>query len=122
MTTRIVDNRDVALRVGYEATSWQQPITYAQHVDIASDWDVRLIERDEMPIGAIFTKDGEVHCSILPKWRRKWRRKWLTKELLNQIVSTPNFHTRVDDGHDYMYDILARLGMARRPDGTVGKI
>lgn len=118
MTTRIVDNRDVALRIGYAATSWQTPMSYDQHVDIAKAWDVRLIERDGEPIGAIFVKDGEVHCSIMPKWRRKW----LTKGLLKQIVDIPNFHTRVDDGHDYMYDIFDRLGMGRRPDGTVGKI
>lgn len=118
MPTKIVDNRDLALLVGYAATTWQQPMTYEQHIDIAKDWDVKLIERDGQPIGAMFEKDGEVHCSILPEWRRKW----LTKGLLRQILETPNFHTRVDDGHDYMYDILTRLGMKNRPDGTVGRI
>ena len=118
MTTRIVDNRDLALKIGYEATSWQSPVSYEQHVDIAKNWDVKLIERDGQPIGAMFEKDGEIHCSILPEWRRKW----LTKGLLRQILDRPNFYTRVDDGHDYMYGILARLGMARRPDGTIGRI
>lgn len=118
MATRIVDNRKLGLEIGYVATSWQRPISYEQHVDIAKDWDVKVIDRDGQPIGALFAKDGEVHCSILPEWRRRW----LTKGLLKQIIAHPNFHTRVDDGHDYMYDILARLGMRRRPDGTVGKI
>lgn len=118
MTTRITDSRDIALKIGYAATSWQHPVTYDQHIEIAKDWAVRLIERDGEPIGAMFEKDGEVHCSILPEWRRRW----LTKGLLRQIIETPNFHTRVDDGHDYMYGILARLGMKRRPDGTIGKI
>lgn len=117
MTTRLIDNRDLALKIGYDATNWQQPVTYEQHVDIARDWDVKLIERDGHPIGAVFSKGGEVHCSILPEWRRRW----LTKGLLKEIVK-PDFYTRVDDGHDYMYGILARLGMERRPDGTVGKI
>jgi hypothetical protein len=118
MPTRIVDDRDTALQIGYKATNWQYPISYEQHVDIAEDWDVKLIERDGQPIGAMFEKDGEVHCSILPEWRRKW----LTKGLLKQIIERPNFHTQVDDGHDYMYGILERLGMARRPDGTFGRI
>ena len=108
----------MALKIGYEATTWQYPISYEQHIEIAKDWAVRLIERDGEPIGAMFEKDGEVHCSILPEWRRKW----LTKGLLKQIIETPNFHTQVDDGHDYMYGILERLGMARRPDGTFGRV
>jgi hypothetical protein len=118
MATYLIDNRELALKVGYEATTWQSPVTYEQHVEIARDWSVKLIERDGQPIGAMFEKDGEVHCSILPEWRRKW----LTKGLLRQIIDRPGFYTRVDDGHDYMYDILARLGMRHRPDGTVGKI
>ena len=118
MTTRIVKNRDLALRVGYAATDWNYPITFDEHVARAEGWNVDIIERDGQPIGAMFERDGEVHCSILPQWRRKW----LTKGLLKQIVERPGFHTRVDDGHDYMYGILARLGMVGRPDGTVGRI
>lgn len=118
MTTRIVKDRDTALKIGYAATDWGYPISFDEHVKCAEGWDVDLIERDGQPIGAIFDRDGEVHCSILPKWRRKW----LTKGLLRQIIARPNFHTRVDDGHDYMYGVLKRLGMERRPDGTVGRI
>lgn len=118
MTTRISPNRSLALKIGYAATDWGYAITFDEHVERAKDWNVDLIERDGKPIGAIFEKDGEVHCSILPNWRRKW----LTKSLLRQIISRPGFHTRVDDGHDYMYGILARLGMVSRPDGTVGRI
>lgn len=118
MTTKITENRDLALKIGYAATDWNYPISFDEHVERAKDWRVRLIERDGAPIGAMFEKDGEVHCSILPEWRRKW----LTKGLLKQIVDHPDFYTRVDAGHDYMYDILARLGMKSRPDGTVGRI
>lgn len=118
MASRIVDDRNLALRIGYAATDWNYPISFDEHVERAKDWDVRVIERDGQPIGAMFEKDGEVHCSILPDWRRKW----LTKGLLRQIIDRPGFHTRVDDGHDYMYGILARLGMTSRPDGTVGRI
>jgi hypothetical protein len=118
MTTRVVENRDLALKIGYAATDWNYPITFDEHASRAEGWEVRLIERDGNPIGAIFEKDGEVHCSILPEWRRRW----LTKGLLRQIVGGPAFHTRVDDGHDYMYGILERLGMTRGPDGVVRKV
>lgn len=87
MSTKIVDNRDLALKIGYAATEWNYPITYEEHVDGAKDWNVNVIERDGRPIGAMFEKDGEVHCSILPEWRRKW----LTKGLLRQIVDRPRF-------------------------------
>lgn len=118
MATYLTDNRELGLKIGYETANWQSPISYEQHVEIARDWSVKTIERDGRTIGAVFEKDGEVHCAILPEWRRKW----LTKGLLRQLIAHPAFHTRVDDGHEYMYDILTRLGMKRRPDGTVGKI
>jgi hypothetical protein len=118
MTTQIVDNRELALPIGYKATEFNFPLTYERYLEIADDWDVKAIVRDDKTIGAIFSKSGEVHVSILPEWRRKW----LTKGLLRQIIDRPDFFTQVDDGHDYMYDILARLGMQSRPDGTVGRI
>jgi hypothetical protein len=118
MATYLANNRDVALKIGYAATDWNYPISFEEHVERAKDWNVDLIERDGQPIGAMFEKNGEVHCSILPEWRRRW----LTKGLLKQIIDIPGFYTRVDDGHDYMYGILERLGMKRRPDGTVGRI
>jgi hypothetical protein len=118
MTTRLVEDRETALQIGYVATDWNYPISFDDHVKRANGWNVNLIERDGQPIGAMFEKNGEVHCSILPEWRRKW----LTKGLLKQIIDRPSFHTRVDDGHDYMYGILKRLGMASRPDGTIGRI
>ena len=119
MATRIVNDRETALCIGYKATDWGYPISYEEHVKSAEGWTVDVIERDDQPIGALFiSDDGEVHVSILPEWRRKW----LTKGLLKQIVAHPKFYTRVDDGHDYMYDILERLGMVSRPDGTVGRI
>lgn len=118
MPTRIVENRDLALKIGYAATDWRYPITFDEHVKRAKEWDVRLIERNGRPIGAVFEKDGEVHCSILPEWRRRW----LTKGLLKQITDRADFHTQVDEGHDYMYGILERLGMTRGPDGVVRKV
>lgn len=114
MTTRIVKDRETALRIGYAATDWNYPITFTEHVARAKDWNVDVIERDGQPIGALFmSPNGEVHGSIL----REWRRKWLTKGLLKQIVDHPAFYTRVDDGHDYTYNILARFGILSRSSG-----
>lgn len=118
MATRIVENRDIALKIGYAATDWRYPITFDEHVKCAEGWDVRLIERDGKPIGAVFEKDGEVHCSILPEWRRRW----LTKGLLKQLTEVPGLHTRVDEGHEHMYGILGRLGFAAGQDGILRKV
>ena len=79
MTTRIVNDRKTALKIGFDATDWNYPITFEEHVERAKNWDVNVIERDGQPIGAMFEKDGEVHCSILParfhanRANRTWR-------------------------------------------------
>lgn len=116
MTTKIVDNRELGLLIGYAATDWAQPIRYEDYEGIASDWQVSVLIRDTEPIGAIFKRDGETHVSILPKWRRRWATKGLVKEILADMR-----YTKVADGHDFMYGVLERLGFRRQPDGTVAR-
>lgn len=116
MATKIVDNRDLGLLIGYAATDWAEPIEYEAYENIAADWQVSVLFREQEPIGAIFKRDGETHVSILPKWRRRW----MTKGLVKEILSDMRF-TRVADGHDFMYGILKRLGFVRQPDGTVAR-
>lgn len=116
MTTRIVDNRDLGLLIGYAATDWARPITYEAYEGIAANWQVSVLIREQEPIGAIFKRDGETHVSILPKWRQRWATKGLLKEILSDMR-----YTKVADGHDFMYDILQRLGFSRQPDGTVAR-
>ena len=116
MTTRIVDNRGLGLKIGYAATDWSQPIEYKDYERIASDWQVSVLIRDIEPIGAIFKRNGETHVSILPKWRRRWATKGLVKEILSDMR-----YTKVADGHDFMYGVLERLGFVRQPDGTVAR-
>lgn len=116
MTTKIVDNRGLGLKIGYAATDWAQPIKYKDYERIASDWQVSVLIRDTEPIGAIFKRNGETHVSILPKWRRRWATKGLVKEILSDMR-----YTRVADGHDFMYGVLERLGFVRQPDGTVAR-
>lgn len=116
MTTKIVDNRDLGLAIGYAATDWAQPIDYKEYANIAASWQVSVLIRDTEPIGAIFKRDGETHVSILPKWRRRWATKGLVKEILSDMR-----YTKVADGHDFMYGVLERLGFSRRPDGTVAR-
>jgi GNAT superfamily N-acetyltransferase len=114
MTTEIVDDRDTALKIGYAATDWADPVTFDEYLDIAASWQVELVVRDSEPIGAVFRKDGETHVSILPQWRRKWLSRGLLKKLL---VDTRL--TRVENGHDFMYGVLERLGFRREEDGTL---
>ena len=116
MTTRIVDNRDLGLLIGYAATDWAQPITFEAYEDIAADWQVSVLIREQEPIGAIFKRNGETHVSILPKWRRRWATKGLVKEILSDMR-----YTKVAAGHDFMYGVLERLGFVRQPDGTVAR-
>ena len=116
MTTRLVDDRNLALAIGYIATYWPEPIEYEEYLEIAKDWRVTAIFRDSEPIGAIYKKDGETHVSVLPHWRRRWATKGVLKEILADMRVTS-----VAEGHEFMYGILERLGFHRQPDGTVVK-
>ncbi len=109
MTTKLENNRELALQVGYAATDWSTPIPFEQYADALNDWHVQAIVRDDEPIGAVFKKDGEVHVSVV----KPWRRKWVTRGILKQIFESAN-HTTVTSGHEhYMFDILQRLGMSQ---------
>ncbi len=116
MTTEIADNRDLALKIGYAATDWLDYISYEDYARIASDWDMAVLMRDNIPIGAIFRKNGETHVSIVPEWRKRW----LTKGLLKELLSGTKF-TKIAAGHDFMYNVLGRLGFVPQADGTVAR-
>lgn len=100
-----------ALRIGYEATDWSQPISYEDYCELLQGWDVSLLKRGDEVIGTLFRKDGEVHVSILPEWRKRW----VTRGLLRQILAGDNVTTRVTPGHEYyMHGILKRLGFVQK--------
>jgi hypothetical protein len=117
MTTQLVDNRDVALLVGYAATDWKTSVPFDVYRAAMSDWVVKEIRKDNQTIGAAYRKDDEVHVSILPEWRRLWA----TRGVLRQLFEGPKVTTRVTPGHDYMYDILKRLGFKELGDGLFVK-
>lgn len=117
MSTTLVDNREAALRVGYEATDWSAPITYEAYRTAVKDWIIKAISRDGQIIGAVYNKDDELHVSVLPEWRRLW----LTKGLVKQLFGGPRVTTKVTTGHEYMYDVLKRLGFKELADGMLIK-
>lgn len=113
MTTELTDDRDAALRVGYSATDWSAPVPFSVYRNALQSWDIKAIERDGEVIGAVFFRDGEVHASVLPEWRGRW----LTRKLLRVMFEADNAWTQVTPGHEYMYDILRRLGLAQNDAG-----
>ena len=117
MTTHLTYDRDLALRVGYEATDWTTPIAFEDYANSVKDWTMQAIMRNGECIGAVFRHNDELHVSILPKWRKIWA----TKNLLRELFNAPRVTTRVTNGHDHMYDILARLGFKLQPDGLLVK-
>lgn len=107
MTTRLVDDREAGLQVGFEATDWAQPISYDTYQQALEDWQIQVIVRDGKNIGAVYKKDGEVHVSVLKPWRKRWMTKGLIRAILDSATKT-----KVSPGHEhYMFSILARLGM-----------
>ena len=117
MATRLVDDRATALKVGFQATDWSISISYADYTDVLQTWDVKAIVRNDTCIGAAYFKDGEVHVSVLPEWRRRWA----TRGVLAELFAHENAHTRIMPGHEYMYGIFDRLGFKARDDGALVK-
>jgi hypothetical protein len=117
MTTQLVDDRETALRVGYEATDWSAPISFEDYRALVKDWIIKAIKRDDKVIGAVYKKGDEIHISVLPEWRKKW----LTKSLWVDFFQSGRVTTRVTRGHDYMYDMLKRLGFKETDGGMLVK-
>lgn len=117
MTTQIVDDRDVALRVGYQATEWREPIDEATYRMFLEDWSVQAIMRDNTCIGAVFRRGEELHVSVVPEWRRRW----ITRGVLRALFADRITRTRVTPGHEYMHGILSRLGFVQLDDGSFVK-
>jgi hypothetical protein len=54
---------------------------------------------------------------VLPEWRKKW----LTKSLWQNFFQSGRVTTKVTPGHDYMYDVLKRLGFKESDGGMLVK-
>ena len=118
MTTVITDDRKAALVVGYIATDWTQKTSYADYKALIYGWTVRSLVRDGVCIGAVYSKDGEVHVSVV----KEMRGKWATRGLLKQIFTAENYKTRVTKGHEFMHGILKRMGMVADANGYFQRV
>ena len=112
MTTLIVDDREMGLKVGFEATDWSQPVAFDDYAYALKDWIIKTLVRDEVPIGAFFQKGDEIHFSIKPDWRKKW----FTKKIKSEIFDSKRVTTKVTVGHEYMIPVLEKRGF--KDDGT----
>ena len=113
MPTRIVDDRELGIKVGYEATEWTRPIDEYEYREALDEWTVQAIMRDGECIGAVYRKTDTLHVAVLPKWHKQWATKGLLRELFNELP----IRTRVTPGHEYMHDILRRLGFVQLDSG-----
>jgi RimJ/RimL family protein N-acetyltransferase len=117
MPTQVTEDRETALRVGYDATDWMRPVSFQEYCESLQDWTIRAIVRDNEPIGAVYLKNDEVHFSIFPKWRGRW----FTKSIMRKFFQSGKVTTKVTPGHDHIYAILERLGFKRLDDGLMVK-
>jgi hypothetical protein len=117
MTTQLIDDRETALKIGYQATDWSSPISFDDYCSAVKDWTVKAIQRDNDVIGAVYKKDDELHISVLPEWRKQW----LTKSLWKNFFQSGRVITKVTPGHEYMYSILKRLGFKESDGGMLVK-
>lgn len=114
-------HRELALAVGYLATDWRTPMTFARYLDAMADWKVQTIMRDGHCIGAAYSKDGEVHASILPEWRRRWATRGLLEKWFKDAAVDGRVTTRITPGHEWMVGVMERLGFVMGPDGVMTK-
>ena len=108
----MVDDRQTGLRVGYEATDWNHPVSFEHYAAAMKDWTIKAVVKDGLPIGAFYKKGDEIHFSIQPEWRGRW----LTKKIKREVFDCGRVTTKVTPGHDYMIPILNRLGF--KDDGA----
>jgi hypothetical protein len=113
---RLAEDRETALRVGYDATDWVRKPPYGDYEDSLSEWDVRLMEASGEPIGAVYTHGPEFHVSVVPEWHGRWA----TRSILRQIIPEPVAFTQVIPGYEHVVGYLYRLGFgwAGNKDGT----
>ncbi len=111
---RLQPDRETALRIGYEATDWNEKPSYERYADALEAWTIRLMEQDGQPIGAVYTHGNEFHVSVLPEWRGRWA----TRGVLKQIITEPVSVTRVSPGFAHVGSMLARLGFEDRGSGV----
>lgn len=109
----LVDDRPLALSVGFKATDWSKPVDQKLYEQSLENWEVKAIVRNGECIGAAYFLDNEVHVSILPEWRRRW----MTRGILKELFSRGKMRTRVTPGHEYMHGILNRLGFVQNDLG-----
>lgn len=110
--TELDDDRETGLKVGYEATEWNTPISFDDYKVALKDWIIKAIIRDGLPIGAFYKKNDEIHFSI----KREWRKKWLTKSLKRKVFDVKRVTTRITPGREEIIPVLNRLGF--KDNGT----
>ena len=115
--TQIVNDRALAVKVGYEATDWTRHVDEHEYREAVADWDVKALIRGSECIGAVYRRGEELHVSILPEWRKRWATKGLLRELFGNLP----VRTKVTPGHEYMHDILRRLGFVQLDSGEFVK-
>lgn len=117
MATTLGDNRELALLVGYVSIEWPEFVPYKQYKSNFDGWTVRSVERDGECIGAVYTKDGELHLAILPTFHKRW----VTRKVLDQMFDMPKVIVRPLDKDDPVFSYLLRLGFKDAGDKTLIK-
>lgn len=117
MATKLGDNRRLALLVGYVSIEWPHFVPYKVYEANFADWQVRSIERNGECIGAVYTKNGELHLAVLPPFHKRWA----TKSVLKEMFDMPKVIAKPIKKDDPVYSYLTRLGFTDIGDDTLVK-
>lgn len=117
MATTLGNNRELALLIGYVSIEWPHFVPYKQYKSNFDGWTVRTIDRDGESIGAVYTKDGELHIAVLPPFQKRWA----TRSVLKEMFDMPKVIVKPLTSDNPVYGYLIRLGFKDIGDNTLEK-
>jgi GNAT superfamily N-acetyltransferase len=102
----------VIRRVAYEASLERLPdeMTLTGFLMALHGWRFRGLFRGATCIGAVMDRDGVVHISILPDYRKRWAGAGIIKEIISSARSNGRLRTFVAQGDTFRAEFARRLG------------
>lgn len=109
----ILDDRDLALKTGVLALRDRILVTQEQLEKVFSDYSVKVLSDEGVPLGMLTIKGPEIHIAIIPSYRKRWASKRLLDEMLSEPLQNGYAVTSVMKDNKIGRDFVTRIGFKR---------